>query len=163
MGDRICVMQSGRIMQVAPPKELYESPANLFVAGFIGMPEMNLVEGHLMGGDFVIGAQRLSLGVALGRLHARPEAAVLGIRPQYLALAPSGLSARLINAEFMGHEVYLHAELEGQRVVAVAGVAEFEALGRSDRIQLRPDATHLHIFDQSDGRNVSLRGGSLAA
>ena len=159
MGDRICVMQAGRIMQVATPKELYNRPANLFVAGFIGSPEMNLVDATLQGGELQIGGQRLALGAHLERrLSARPAEAVLGMRPQHLSLVADGpgLSARLSNAEFMGHEVYLHADLEGRKLVSVVGAAEFEALGQSDVIRLRPDPDHLHVFDKTDGRNVSL-------
>ncbi|KRD72683.1 MULTISPECIES: sn-glycerol-3-phosphate ABC transporter ATP-binding protein UgpC [Sinorhizobium/Ensifer group] len=159
MGDRICVMQAGRIMQVATPKELYNRPANLFVAGFIGSPEMNLVDATLQGGELQIGGQRLALGAHLERrLSARPAEAVLGMRPQHLSLVADGpgLSARLSNAEFMGHEVYLHADLDGRKLVSVVGAAEFEALGQSDVIRLRPDPDHLHVFDKTDGRNVSL-------
>ncbi|WP_134681971.1 ABC transporter ATP-binding protein [Paracoccus ravus] len=164
MGDRICVMQAGRIMQVATPKELYNHPANLFVAGFIGSPEMNLLEGNLQGGHFVIGSQRLTLGdEVLSRLSTQPRDAVLGIRPQHLALDPSGLKARLTNAEFMGHEVYLHAELEGQKIIAVVGTAEFEQLGRTETIGLKPSAEHINIFDKADGSNVSLHRHRLAA
>ncbi|KQU09098.1 ABC transporter ATP-binding protein [Rhizobium sp. Leaf453] len=167
MGDRICVMQAGRIMQAATPKELYNHPANLFVAGFIGSPEMNLVDGALEGGDFIVGSQKIAIGSDLERrLSEKPSDAIIGIRPQHFSLAGSegpGLSARLANAEFMGHEVYLHTELEGRKLVCVVGAGEFEALGRSDIVRLRPDPTKLHVFNKIDGRNVSLRGGSIAA
>ncbi|URK86098.1 hypothetical protein LP421_03180 (plasmid) [Rhizobium sp. RCAM05350] len=63
----------------------------------------------------------------------------------------------------MGHEVYLHTDVEGRKIVSVVGASEFEALGRADIVRLRPDPTNLHIFDKTDGRNVSLRGGSMAA
>lgn len=56
----------------------------------------------------------------------------------------------------MGHEVYLHADLGGQKLVSVVGAAEFEALGRDDILRLKPDPEKLHIFDKADGRNVSL-------
>ncbi|MBO0140173.1 sn-glycerol-3-phosphate ABC transporter ATP-binding protein UgpC [Agrobacterium sp. Ap1] len=166
MGDRICVMQAGHIMQVATPKELYNAPANLFVAGFIGTPEMNLVEGAMEGGEFIMGSQRLALGSDLAdRLSSQPGNAVLGIRPQQFSLVSEGpaLQAKLVNAEFMGHEVYMHADCEGRRLVSVVGAAEFEARGQSDVIRLRPDPKTLHVFDKSDGRNVSLHGGSIAA
>ena len=166
MGDRICVMQAGRIMQVATPKELYNHPANLFVAGFIGSPEMNLIDGALEGADFVIGTQRLPLTAEVtGRLSARPRQAVLGIRPQHFTLAGEGpaLSARLRSAEFMGHEVNLHAELEGQRIVAVVSADQFEALGDTTTIRLQPDMKSLHLFDREDGSNVGLGAASLAA
>ena len=159
MGDRICVMQSGHIMQVATPKELYNRPANLFVAGFIGSPEMNLVDATLDGHRFAIGSQSMPLGEGLSsRLSARPENAVVGIRPQHLSLVSDGegFDARLTNAEFMGHEVYLHAELEGHKLVAVVGAADYETLGGAATVRLRPDFAHIHIFDNNDGRNVSL-------
>jgi oligogalacturonide transport system ATP-binding protein len=165
MGDRICVMQAGRIMQVATPKELYNHPANLFVAGFIGSPEMNLLDGRFQGGEFIIGDQRLTLGADLrARLSAQPSDAVLGIRPQHLVLSDQGFAVRLTNAEFMGHEVYLHTELNGQKIIAVVGADAFDRLGRADRLFLTPDMQHLHIFDKTDGRNVSLHEeSSLAA
>ncbi len=159
MGDRICVMQAGHIMQVATPKGLYECPANLFVAGFIGSPEMNLIDARLDGSSFSVGSQSLPIGPHLeGRLSARPAEAVVGTRPQHLSLVADGpaFTAKLANAEFMGHEVYLHADLEGRRVVSVVGTADFEALGRSEIIRLRPEPERLHIFDKTDGRNVSL-------
>ena len=166
MGDRICVMQSGRIMQVATPKELYNHPANLFVAGFIGSPEMNLIEGAIDNGSFRLGSQQLALGEAvLSRLSAKPGEVVLGVRPQHLALASDGpaLAARLLSVEFMGHEVYLHADLEGHRIVSVVGADEYERLGQTDQIRLIPDLKSLHVFDKPDGRNIVLRGGSMAA
>lgn len=173
MGDRICVMQAGRIMQVATPKALYNHPANLFVAGFIGTPEMNLIDGCFEGGDFVVGGQRLALDEAcLRRLTGRPTEAVLGVRPQNFLLGDDpaasgstggGLKARLLHAEFMGHEVNLHAELEGQRVVCVVGAEQFEALGRPENVRLQPDMRVLHIFDKTDGRNITLQGGSNTA
>ncbi|MBR9891890.1 sn-glycerol-3-phosphate ABC transporter ATP-binding protein UgpC [bacterium] len=162
MGDRICVMKDGHIMQVATPKELYEQPANLFVAGFIGSPEMNVIEGHVDGGAFRTGGQVIPLGEALtSRLSASPERAALGIRPQHLTLATGingALSAQLRGVEFMGHEVYLHALLDGREVTTVASAAEFERMDRAlDTIRLLPEAANMHIFDRDSGRNVSLR------
>ena len=158
MGDRICVMQGGHIMQVASPKELYNRPANLFVAGFIGSPEMNLIDGQIDGGQFRIGGQTAPLGGTLpARLTRKPDNAVLGVRPQHLRLAQTGLNAVLKNVEFMGHEVYLYAEIDGMPVTSVATTAEFDALGRSSgTIALTPDPDHLHIFDRDSGDNVSL-------
>jgi oligogalacturonide transport system ATP-binding protein len=127
---------------------------------------MNLVEGAMEGGEFIMGSQRLALGSDLaGRLSSQPGNAVLGIRPQQFSLVSEGpaLQAKLVNAEFMGHEVYMHADCEGRRLVSVVGAAEFEARGQSDVIRLRPDPKTLHVFDKSDGRNVSLHGGSIAA
>ena len=132
---------------------------NLFVAGFIGSPEMNVIDGEIEGTDFRLGGQVISLDEAvLNRMHAKPQEAALGIRPQHMKLsAGNGLTARLRSAEFMGHEVYLHAMLEGKEITTVAGAAEYDALDRSDeRIRLTPDLGHAHIFDRASGANVSL-------
>jgi oligogalacturonide transport system ATP-binding protein len=162
MGDRICVMQGGHIMQVASPRELYTRPANVFVAGFIGSPEMNLIDGRLGGDRVEISGQSLPCGPSLlARMTSRPEQAVLGIRPQHLRLAEEdgqpALEARLTHAEFMGHEVYVHADLGGQSVVAVVPAAVFENAPRGgETIRLRPENEWMHLFDRETGSNVSL-------
>ncbi|SLN23515.1 sn-glycerol-3-phosphate import ATP-binding protein UgpC [Aquimixticola soesokkakensis] len=160
MGDRICVMQSGHIMQVATPKELYNKPANLFVATFIGSPEMNIIEGAVQGNEFHTKGQSIALDAALlARLGARPRQAALGIRPQHLRLVPegTGLKATIRSVEFMGHEVYVHALLDGTQITVVVSAAEFEALGEgASVVHLRPDAEWVHIFDRESGQNVSL-------
>jgi oligogalacturonide transport system ATP-binding protein len=155
MGDRICVMQGGHIMQVADPKTLYNRPANLFVAGFIGMPEMNLIDGRLDGDAIVIGDQRLALDTS--RLSRRPQNAVLGVRPQNLTPGTTGLTGTLAHVEFMGHDVNLHVDLGPARMVAVMPAADFDRLDRAgDRVTLTPDPTAMHIFDKDSGDNLSL-------
>ncbi|MDO5657727.1 MAG: sn-glycerol-3-phosphate ABC transporter ATP-binding protein UgpC [Paracoccus sp. (in: a-proteobacteria)] len=162
MGDRICVMKDGHIMQVADPKTLYTRPANAFVAGFIGSPEMNLIEGELSGGAdpvFRLAGQSIRLGPELAARLA-PGAggkATLGVRPQHFKPATGeGLQGRIVNAEFMGHEVVIHVDLGGQRLVAVLSAAEYEALGRAGTITLRPEPGAAHIFDAASGDNISL-------
>ncbi|WP_128255745.1 ABC transporter ATP-binding protein [Falsirhodobacter deserti] len=160
MGDRICVMQAGHILQVATPRDLYTHPANLFVASFIGSPEMNLIDGSMSDGMIRIGQQSVPVPAALdARLTAQPEAVVLGIRPQHLRLVTDGapaLEAKMTGAEFMGHEVNIHALLDGKQVVAVTSPAEYEAASRAgDRIRLRPDPEALHVFDKASGRNIT--------
>ncbi|SHM36620.1 ABC transporter ATP-binding protein [Roseibium suaedae] len=166
MGDRICVMKEGRIMQVADPKALYNRPANLFVAGFIGSPEMNLMQGRLEDVSdpvFRIDGQAVALGRELGARLTLGSAsdATVGVRPQHFEVVrgdtDSGLNGRISHVEFMGHEVYLHVDLGGVRVVAVVGAAEYEALDRSSgQLRLRPNAASIHVFDTASGENISL-------
>lgn len=160
MGDRICVMQAGHIMQVADPKTLYNRPENLFVAGFIGSPEMNLIDARLDGDALRIGAQSIPLPASVrARLKSRPANAVLGIRPQHLrpGTPENALSGRLSHVEFMGHEVNLHIDLGGVTVIAVMPAVAFDALTRTDdRVHLTPDEAEMHIFDKDSGANVSL-------
>jgi oligogalacturonide transport system ATP-binding protein len=158
MGDRICVMQAGRIMQVADPKTLYNRPENLFVAGFIGAPEMNLIDAVLDGDVVRFGDQSMPLDPTVAaRLRHRPNAPVLGVRPQHLSAGTGPLNAKLSHVEFMGHEVYLHADLGPTRVIAVIPAADYERLSRDgDMIRLGADPAGVHIFDRASGENVSL-------
>ena len=165
MGDRICVMKDGHIMQVADPVSLYERPANAFVAGFIGMPEMNLIPAVLT----VNGVARITIGdqtIAIGdglmqRLQTGEGPVTFGIRPQHLELAKAGapetLTGTISNLEFMGHEVNLHARIGDANVVCVVPTEAFEkTLERGDRVALKPRAEQIHLFDPQSGENVSL-------
>ncbi len=166
MGDRICVMKDGHIMQVADPVTLYERPANAFVAGFIGMPEMNLAPAVLTtdGGvpKLTLGGQTIAIAEGLAHRIATPDGPVtLGIRPQQLQLVPAdadgALTGAITNLEFMGHEINLHARVGDADFVAVIPSEQFDkSLARGDRVGLRPIGSHVHLFDAETGENVSL-------
>ena len=166
MGDRICVMKDGHIMQVADPRTLYDRPANAFVAGFIGMPEMNLVPATLTFRDGApvldVEGQAVAVGGGLAQRLGTGEGAVtMGIRPQHLDLtdpeAEGAFDARVVNVEFMGHEINVHARLGQSTLVAVVPTADLAATpARGDRIGLRPAAERIHLFDAGTGENVSL-------
>ncbi|MCT8998726.1 ABC transporter ATP-binding protein [Chelativorans intermedius] len=170
MGDRICVMKDGRIMQVADPVTLYNRPANAFVAGFIGSPEMNLIEGTLGvdgGINLCVAGQTLAFGEALGaRLETHGRRTVLfGVRPQHLRIAApdeaNALEGHVSHIEFMGHEVYLHVDIAGIRLVVVVPSEQYRPEDiRDDRIRLAPRETAVHIFDRETERNVSLAGNA---
>jgi multiple sugar transport system ATP-binding protein len=134
MGDRVAVMRDGRLEQVASPQELYDHPANMFVASFMGSPAMNLVRGRLSNGD---GRVHLKLGphtlhVPDTLLSGHPALAgrvgediVVGIRPELLQLAgtatgDSGWTLELPVAltEALGSDLIVHAELDAETVVA---------------------------------------------
>ncbi|MGB0661931.1 MAG: ABC transporter ATP-binding protein [Mangrovicoccus sp.] len=165
MGDRICVMKDGHIMQVADPVSLYTRPANAFVAGFIGMPEMNLVPALLSfapAPQLTVAGQTIVPGGDLAqRLQTRDGAVTLGIRPQHLSVVPEGtpnsLTATVTNLEFMGHEVNLHAKIADTPIVAVIPSEQFNpATERGDKLGLQLSVQHLHLFDATSGLNVSL-------
>ena len=165
MGDRICVMKDGRIMQCDTPSGLFRSPANLFVAGFIGTPEMNLRPAMLFADG---AATKLRLGEAVLTLPpnkvARPAGeveVVLGARPHAVGVAaadaPDTLPARLRHVEYMGHEVILHAELYGRDTVAAISAEDWDSLPKGlDRIGLRLHLDRAHIFDPGSGVNLAL-------
>ena len=153
-------------MQVADPVTLYERPANAFVAGFIGMPEMNLAPAVLTtdGGvpKLTLGGQTIEIAEGLAHRSAAPDVPVtLGIRPQQLLLVPAdtdgALSGAITNLEFMGHEIDLHARVGDADFVAVIPSEQFDkSLARGDRVGLRPIGSHVHLFDAETGENVSL-------
>jgi len=156
MGHRIAVMDHGRLQQVAPPQELYDRPANAFVAAFLGSPGMNLVEGEVVtapaggwsvrtaGGDVELDAH----------LPAPPESTerkvVLGVRPEHLRLAPDGsLSARVLLVELLGAESQVICELPDHAHVVVRQVGDQPrpALGEAVRIAVDPAGVHLFAID----------------
>jgi oligogalacturonide transport system ATP-binding protein len=165
MGDRICVMKDGRIMQVADPVTLYERPDNIFVAGFIGSPEMNLADAVLttdgvpaltLDGQTV----RIANGLA-GRLSTADGPVTFGIRPQHVEVVSMGVEnafgGRVSAIEFMGHEVYLHVEIGGRGFIAVVPTERYDrSTRRGDAVALRPIGARVHVFERKSGRNVSL-------
>ena len=132
MGDRVALLRDGTLQQLEAPQELYESPANLFVATFIGSPPMNLYEaaisGPVDGLVLSLGSQRLALPVDLG--HRRPDLVaaegrklVVGIRPEHLTVAEGGdadretaLAAHVELVEALGNESLLHFSTDARRV-----------------------------------------------
>ncbi|MDQ0134744.1 oligogalacturonide transport system ATP-binding protein [Neorhizobium galegae] len=163
MGDRICVMRDGHIMQVADPVTLYSRPANTFVAGFIGSPEMNFLDGTFEGENSVRAAEQV---IMLGdeftkRISGRSEHVTLGIRPQHLRIVaaetPGTIKGKLTHIEFMGHEVYLYVDIGPKRLIAVVPSASYDrgAL-RDDWVRLSPDPKGVHLFDRQSGENISL-------
>ena len=164
MGDRICVMRDGHIMQVADPVTLYSRPANTFVAGFIGSPEMNFLDGVIEGENSVRAADQLvSLGEGFeSRLSNRAQGPVtLGIRPQHLKIAaaetPGTLKGKLNHIEFMGHEVYLYVDIGPKRLIAVVPSSTYDRSAlRDDWVWLSADPKGVHLFDRQTGENISL-------
>jgi multiple sugar transport system ATP-binding protein len=121
MGDRVCVLRKGELQQTGPPQELYDGPANLFVASFIGSPEMNLLRAAvaLRDGELEarVGRQILPLPAApqsLGEYAGREVA--LGIRPENVGGGPGSLVGTVLLSEALGSERLVHLELEAEPV-----------------------------------------------
>jgi oligogalacturonide transport system ATP-binding protein len=166
MGERICVLREGVIQQVDTPVALYQRPANAFVAGFIGSPEMNIVDAELVasGGTLAVRLGGQDLALAPGRAPSRTSGAVrFGLRPEHISVAPrEGPAVRTVPsklrfAEHMGNEVFVHAEIGGLPVTARVPAAEAEALRSQPRgsplaLHLHMDAAHL--FDAGTGASL---------
>ncbi len=169
MGDRICVMNEGKIMQVAEPLTLYNQPANLFVAGFIGSPPMNLFRGTVRrSGNTLIFVETspaaTPLTVAFNEELSRKAAShidreiIFGVRPENIhdvtSATADSAEAIIEVAEPMGSETFLHLSTGATPFVArVRPDVHFNA---NDRIRVRFDLTRAHLFDPVSGDALSL-------
>jgi multiple sugar transport system ATP-binding protein len=165
LGDRIVVLHEGRIQQIGAPLELYDHPANRFVAGFIGSPAMNFFEGALQGGEFVAdgGAFRLPLGASWSEpLRAQGGKPVtLGIRPEGLyaargrpADAQLGTGTFVVEGvEPLGNEIFVHARAGEHRLTARVLPQPLPAPG--EPLELAFDLGRLHFFDRETERSLS--------
>ena len=166
MGDRIAVMNGGRLQQVDTPEAIYDNPANLFVAGFIGSPRMNFVPGRISsdGGELVL--TFLGTSVKLDRKQLSGDVpggdVTVGVRPEDLMWRSAAgaandvvLTAEVDVVEPMGHEAYVTAVCTGQTVIARfpprSGVRTHE------RIELVLNPARLHFFDAKTGESVLRR------
>jgi multiple sugar transport system ATP-binding protein len=155
LADRIVVMHKGVVQQIGTPEELYRTPANLFVAGFIGSPKMNLlkVEGD---GD---GAVRLDSGetVPLGLERPLGGAAVLGVRPDGFAVtdpAAAPMRGRVVLVEYLGRESYLHLDLgSGEQLVVETSPDTHHRAEEVVGLAVKPGAAHL--FDAASERRLA--------
>ncbi len=162
MGDRIVVMKDGLVQQVATPQEIYNHPKNLFVAGFIGSPAMNFLQGTIQEESGVLKfiADGVSLTIPEGRYdvlrskQAINKPVILGIRPEnihdepvYTETYPGGVfEANVDVVEHMGSEMYLFMDIKGQQLTArIVARTDVKA---GDRVRLAVDMSKLHLFDK---------------
>jgi len=156
MADRIVVMRNGVIQQLGTPHEIYHRPRNLFVASFLGSPQINLVEGRLDANDagavFIRGGLRVSLADA--RLASQGGREVLlGIRPEDLRLGGSDLTAAAELVSPLGSEQYVNARLGD--IELVLRVDKDVTVSTGDRLPLGLDPRRLHVFDKQTGESLS--------
>jgi multiple sugar transport system ATP-binding protein len=155
LGHRVAVLKDGRLQQVGPPRALYERPANLFVAGFIGSPAMNLCSVVLgSNGSVSLGGVDVPVADAVdgGRL-------VIGLRPESLELAADGIPARVEVVEDIGADafVFCAAELDGESTRLVARTEARKAPQQGERVSLRPRPDEAHLFDPASGERLNGR------
>jgi multiple sugar transport system ATP-binding protein len=155
MADKIVVMHDGVVEQMGAPLDLYDKPANQFVAGFIGSPAMNFLRGKiaLNGSAFVEtnNGEHLPLGAIPSGSAGRDV--VYGIRPEHIEIGEGGLPAEVVVVEPTGSETQVLARLGGEEIVAV--FRERHQFNSGDRIRLKPDARLVHLFDETTGRRLN--------
>jgi multiple sugar transport system ATP-binding protein len=159
MGDRIAVLKDGILQQVGTPRDLYEKPQNVFVAGFIGSPAMNLFPADIAEGGVRFGTAVVSAGRdEVGRAHG--SQVTVGVRPEDLVVTTTrgeGLQVEVDLVEELGADGYLygHSELEGKRTDIVARVDGRVHPNAGDVVYLMPQPGHVHIFDMETGERLT--------
>ena len=169
LGDRIVIMKDGVIQQVGTPQEVFDHPANLFVAGFIGVPQMNFFDAELLKEDgkyaVALGGIRVELSgekqAALAKNGVKPQAITLGVRPEHVTLAGDGeqmLRGTVDVSEMMGSAVHLHVNVLGKDAIIVQtmdlnGSAQ-SGLSMGREIAFTFGGSVVHMFSKENNRNL---------
>jgi len=152
MADKIVVLHDGVIEQVGAALELYDRPANLFVAGFIGSPSMNFIDGRIEEGVF-----RTEMGLILPlpeNIKSAPPAAqlVYGIRPEHIRASQGGIGGRAEIVEGTGSEIFAKLDCNGEQISCL--FRERLAIAYGDTVSIAIDPASVHLFDKSTGRRI---------
>jgi multiple sugar transport system ATP-binding protein len=160
MGTRIAVMDKGELQQVGAPQELYESPRNLFVAGFIGSPAMNFVDVARDGTD--VKGEGIAMTVPTryrGGLETAGKDLVAGFRPEHLELGEfpnsATIRAKADVVEFLGDQELLHVTIPGHEGDVVAVVGSEHRVKPGDVLDLKLPLEKLHLFDKGTGASLA--------
>ena len=167
LGDRIVIMKDGVIQQIGTPQEVFDHPANLFVAGFIGMPQMNFFDAELLveGGKYfvTVGGAKVELSAEKQKnLSAKGVAAqsiTLGVRPPHIALAKAGdnaIKATIDVSEMMGSEVHLHVNANGKDVVIIVPTMDLGGASYSygSALEFTFGGDVCHVFNKETTANL---------
>jgi len=158
MGDRVAVMNFGEIQQVDTPLRLYDKPANLFVAGFIGSPQMNLMEGDAAEGavrlgDYSVPVDRATMSKVTGRV-------TVGVRPEawrVVTAAEGGLPVQVSVVEELGADGYVYGTsgVEGTPHDIIVRVSARDSVAKGDTLYVTTDPEKVHVFDSETGARLS--------
>ncbi|MEG1996846.1 MAG: ABC transporter ATP-binding protein, partial [Clostridiales bacterium] len=158
MGDRIVVMKDGYIQQVDTPQNLYESPCNQFVAGFIGTPQMNFMDAQVAQDEFGYYLMLQEIGLRINKPVELLAPYVgrhvaMGIRPDNISVCADGMiQAKVDVAEALGGETYLNLDCFGEKIIVkMSGLVHFEI---DDIVLLNFDVTRVHLFDRETGKTI---------
>ena len=163
LGDRIVIMKDGFIQQIGTPQEVFDHPANLFVAGFIGTPQMNLFDAHLARKDgkytVTVGSVTVELSEEKQQRLAAKDVAeqdvVLGVRPDHIMLCADGVKGKVDVSEMMGSSVHLHVTAEGKDVIVIVptngAAAHFPA---GSEVNMIFGGNVAHVFSKETEKNL---------
>lgn len=163
LGDRIVIMRDGFVQQIGTPQEVFDHPANLFVAGFIGTPQMNLFDAKLIKQDgkyaVVLGGQTVVLSeekqARLAANNVAEQEVILGVRPDHMMLCENGIKGRVDVSELMGSSLHLHITAEGKDVIIIVptnGAAAHFPMG--SEVNLIFGGNVAHVFSKETEKNL---------
>jgi multiple sugar transport system ATP-binding protein len=157
MGDRVAVLKDGQLQQVDTPLNLYDAPRNLFVAGFMGSPAMNLIEAEITDGGAKIGDYVVPIERNLLAKAGNDKTLMLGIRPEAFHLADEGLPVKVAVIEELGSDAFLYGTAEhtslNQQIIARIGTRVHSEKGAI--VHLAPQPDKLHIFSTSTEQRLT--------
>ena len=163
LGDRIVIMKDGFIQQIGTPQEVFDHPANLFVAGFIGVPQMNFFDARLSRRDgkytVTVGSVTVELSPEkqqrLAAHNVAEQDVTLGVRPDHIMLCADGVKGTVDVSEMMGSSVHLHVTAEGKDVIVIVptnGAAAHFPMG--SEVNMIFGGNVAHVFDKETGKNL---------
>ena len=163
LGDRIVIMKDGYIQQIGTPQEVFNHPATLFVAGFIGMPVMNFFDAKLLKeqGKYFVELDGLKVELAedkqerLAANQVEPQEITLGVRPEHTDLDPNGVAATVDVAEMMGSSVHLHVNANGHDVIIIVPTIDMKNnYSMGDTLHFGFQGNVAHIFSKETEKNL---------
>ena len=168
LGDRIVIMKDGIVQQIGTPQEVFDHPANLFVAGFIGMPQMNMFDAKLVeqSGKYSVELDGVSITLseekqaALAKNNIKSQEITLGIRPEHITLAEAGkdaITGKVDVSEMMGSAVHLHVNACGRDTIIIVQTMDLkggEDLSIGSEISFTFGGNAVHVFNKETGENL---------
>ena len=163
LGDRIVIMRDGFIQQIGTPQEVFDHPANLFVAGFIGTPQMNLFDGKLIkqDGKYAVTVENITVVLSddkqarLSDKNVPEQDIILGVRPDHIMLCADGIKGKVDVSELMGSSVHLHVSAGGKDVVVIVptnGNAAHFPMG--SEVNMIFGGNVAHVFSKETEQNL---------
>jgi multiple sugar transport system ATP-binding protein len=152
MGDRVCVLKDGLLMQVGTPRELYDHPDNVFVAGFIGSPAMNLLELPLTDGGIRFGDTTFPIERSV--LSGTGSNVTLGVRPEDLDLTEHGLPVQVDVVEELGADAYIYGRAADSDLQIIARTDGRRPPEKGATVHFTPKQGHVHLFDTANGERL---------
>ncbi len=168
LGDRIVIMKDGVVQQIGTPQQVFDQPTNIFVAGFIGVPQMNFYDAELVkeGGKYsvVLDGMKVELDADkqanLTAKNVAPQAITLGVRPEHMSIAKAGepsVSGKIDVSEMMGSQIHLHVNVCGKDTIIIVSTMDLEKgtdLSHGKELSLTFGGNVAHVFDRETGVNL---------